>query len=98
MTRQPERLIEVQWDSDMSGGEAAYPVELIVLANDRQGLLRDVTEVFAREKLNVLAVNTVTQHDQAQMRFTIEVPDGAALRRSLAQLSEVKGVIVARRK
>lgn len=98
MTRQPERLIEVQWDSSMASSEAAYPVELIVLANDRQGLLRDVTEVFAREKLNVLGVNTVTQHDQAQMRFTIEVPDGAALRRSLAQLGEVKGVIVARRK
>ena len=98
MTRQPERLIEVQWDADMAGGEASYPVELLVLANDRQGLLRDVTEVFAREKLNVLGVNTKTQHDQAQMRFTIQVPDGAALRRSLSQLSEVKGVIVARRK
>jgi len=98
MARQPERLIEVQWDASMAGSEAAYPVELVVLANDRQGLLRDVTEVFAREKLNVLAVNTLTQHDQAQMRFTIEVPDGAALRRSLAQLGEVKGVVVARRK
>ncbi len=98
MARQPERLIEVQWDQGMVGREVAYPVELVVLANDRQGLLRDVTEVFAREKLNVIGVNTVTQHDQAQMRFTIEVPDGAALRRSLAQLSEVKGVIIARRK
>ena len=98
MARQPERLIEVQWDASVAGSEAAYPVELVVLANDRQGLLRDVTEVFAREKLNVLGVNTLTQHDQAQMRFTIEVPDGAALRRSLAQLGEVKGVVVARRK
>jgi len=98
MARQPERLIEVQWDLDAAGNEAAYPVELIVLAHDRQGLLRDVTEVFAREKLNVIGVNTVTQHEQAQMRFTIEVPDGAALRRSLAQLGEVKGVTVARRK
>jgi GTP pyrophosphokinase len=94
MERQPERLIEVQWE----GGGAAYPVEVVVLANDRQGLLRDISEVFAREKLNVIGVNTHSQRDQAQMSFTIEVPDGAALRRALAQLGEVKGVMIARRK
>ncbi|HXY05396.1 MAG TPA: bifunctional (p)ppGpp synthetase/guanosine-3',5'-bis(diphosphate) 3'-pyrophosphohydrolase [Burkholderiaceae bacterium] len=98
MARQPERLIEVQWDAASAAGEANYPVELVLLANDRQGLLRDITEVFAREKFNVVGVHTVSQRDQAQMHFTVEVPDGAALRRSLAQLGEVKGVLVARRK
>ncbi len=98
MERQPERLIEVQWEGTAASRESAYPVEVLVLANDRQGLLRDITEVFAREKLNVIGVNTFSQRDQAQMSFTIEVPDGAALRRSLAQLAEVKGVLVARRK
>jgi GTP pyrophosphokinase len=73
-------------------------VEVLVLANDRQGLLRDISEVFARERLNVIGVNTHSQRDQAQMQFTIEVPDGAALRRALAQLAEVKGVTIARRK
>jgi len=97
MARQPERLIEVAWQD--RGREAAnYAVELVVLAHDRQGLLRDVTEVFAREKINLTGVNTLSQGDQAQMQFTIEVPDGAALRRTLAQLAEVKGVLIARRK
>jgi GTP pyrophosphokinase len=95
--RQPERVIEVEWEK-RKGVESSYPVEIVVLANDRQGLLRDISEVFAREKLNVTGVNTLSQGDQAQMQFTIEVPDGAALRRSLAQLGEVKGVIIARRK
>jgi GTP pyrophosphokinase len=98
MERQPERLIEVQWEGAGGRDAAAYPVEVVVLANDRQGLLRDISEVFAREKLNVIGVNTHSQRDQAQMSFTIEVPDGAALRRSLAQLAEVKGVLIARRK
>ena len=98
IARQPERLIEVQWASGSRASEAAYPVEVLVLASDRQGLLRDITEVFAREKLNVIGVNTISLRDQARMHFTIEVPDGAALRRSLAQLGEVKGVIIARRK
>ena len=98
MERQPERLIEVQWEGSAARDAASYPVEVLVLANDRQGLLRDISEVFAREKLNVIGVNTHSQRDQAQMSFTIEVPDGAALRRSLAQLAEVKGVMIARRK
>ncbi len=98
MQRQPERLIEVQWEPGRAASGAAYPVEVVVLANDRQGLLRDITEVFSREKLNVIGVNTLSQRDQAQMQFTIEVPDGAALRRSLAQLAEIKGVTIARRK
>jgi GTP pyrophosphokinase len=97
MTRQPERLIEVAWERSRPGADAAFPVEVVVLAGDRQGLLRDIGEVFAREKLNVVGVNTLTQREQAQMRFTVEVPDGAALRRALAQLAEVKGVTIARR-
>jgi len=98
MARQPERLIEVQWECVGGGADAAFPVEVLVLANDRQGLLRDITEVFAREKLNVIGVNTFSQREQAQMSFTIEVPDGGALRRALAQLGEIKGVMIARRK
>jgi len=98
MGRQPERLIEVQWEGAAAVRDEAFPVEILVLANDRQGLLRDITEVFAREKLNVIGVNTFSQRDQAQMSFTIEVPDAAALRRALAQLAEVKGVLIARRK
>lgn len=102
MGRQPERLIEVQWDAKpgrtAAGEPAAFPVEVVVLAQDRQGLLRDISEVFARERLNVIGVNTASQREQAQMNFTIEVPDTAALKRALAQLGEIKGVVIARRR
>jgi GTP pyrophosphokinase len=93
--RAPERLIDVAWGGQ---ADAAYPVEVFVLALDRQGLLRDVSEVFAREKLNVIGVNTQTQRGEAQMRFTVEVPDVTSLKRALAQLGEVSGVISARRR
>jgi GTP pyrophosphokinase len=90
-----ERLIEVAW-----GGarDALYPVDVFVMAQDRQGLLRDISEVFAREKLNVIGVNTVTVRGEAQMQFTVEVGDTSALRRTLAQVAEVKGVLSARRR
>jgi GTP pyrophosphokinase len=69
-----------------------------VFAQDRQGLLRDISEVFAREKINVVGVNTVSVRGEAQMQFTLEVEDGGALRRALAQVAEVKGVLSARRR
>lgn len=93
--RAPERLIDVTWGGQ---ADAAYPADVFVLALDRHGLLRDVSEVFAREKINVIGVNTQTRRGEAQMRFTVEVPDVAALRRALAQLGDVSGVISARRR
>ena len=93
--RQPERLIEVAWGAT---GAGSYPADVFVLANDRQGLLRDISEVFAREKLNVVGVNTASTRGQATMQFTIEVNDAGAVRRALAQVAEVKGVVAARRR
>jgi GTP pyrophosphokinase len=92
--RQPERLIEVSWGAS----DASYPVDVFVLANDRSGLLRDISEVLAREKLNVIGVNTVSVRHEAQMQFTLEVADGGTLRRVLAQINDVKGVVSARRR
>lgn len=94
--RQPERLIDVTWGR---AGDAAYPVDILVVAQDRQGLLRDVSEVFAREKLNVVGVNSQSQRGgDAQMLFTVEVSDTATVRRAIAQIGEVSGVVAARRR
>jgi len=92
--RLPERLIEVAWST---APDALYPVDVAVLAQDRAGLLRDISEVFAREKLNVVGVNTLSRRGEAQMNFTVEVADGTALRRALTQIAEVGGVFSARR-
>jgi hypothetical protein len=43
-------------------------------------------------------VNTASTRGEAHMSFTIEVADGAALRRALAQVAEIKGVVAARRR
>ena len=93
--RQAERLIEVAWSA---AADAVYPVDVAVLAQDRSGLLRDISEVFAREKLNVVGVNTLSRRGEAQMNFTVEVTDASALRRALAQIAEVGGVYSARRR
>ena len=93
--KEPERVIEVAWGGERDGH---YPVEIFVLAQDRQGLLRDITEVLAREKMNVVGVNTASSRGEAHMSFTIEVTDAPALRRALGQVGEIKGVLSARRR
>jgi GTP pyrophosphokinase len=93
--RQPERVIEVAWGG---GQDAVYPIDLFVLAQDRQGLLRDISEVLARERLNVVGVNTTSSRGDAHMSFTVEATDLSSVRRALAQVADVKGVLAARRR
>jgi len=68
-----------------------------VVAVDRQGLLRDVTEAIARERINVTAVRTQSRDELAFMRFSFNVGDLAQLKRAFAVVKEVQGVIRAAR-
>jgi GTP pyrophosphokinase len=93
---QPERVIEVAWSAGTPG--SVYPVEVIIQAQDRPGLLRDLSEVFARLRLNVIAVNTQSKASVAYMAFTAEIRDGTDLQHALGALGEVSGVFLARRR
>jgi len=92
--RSPERLIDAQWGRKAGApSDAAYPVDILVTAADRQGLLRDIGEALARERINVTAVRTQSRDDLAHMRFSFEVADVAHLRRAFAAVKQVAGVI-----
>ncbi|MFO1270240.1 MAG: ACT domain-containing protein, partial [Rubrivivax sp.] len=97
----PGRVIEVAWGQAESG-ERVYPLDVLVEAGDRPGLLRDIGEVFAKEKVNVTGVHTQSVKDglggTAWMTFTVEVADAARLSPVLAQVARVAGVRQARRK
>jgi len=95
--RHPERVIPADWGGQASAPSHRYPVDLVVLATDRQGLLRDITDVLSREHLNVIAVNTLTRKGKAKMRFTVEVGGSEQIQRALALVSEVQGIEEARR-
>jgi GTP pyrophosphokinase len=87
--RHPERVMETDWGKS----EAAYAVDMTVTATDRRGLLRDIGDALAREKINVTAVRTQTRDDLAFMRFTFDVADAGQLKRALALVRGLKGVI-----
>ena len=87
--RNPERVISAEWGG---GADALYPVDIVVEAQDRQGLLRDISEVLSREKINVTAVNTQSKQGAARMGFTIEVSGVAQLARALKLIGDIGGV------
>jgi GTP pyrophosphokinase len=91
----PERVIQSAWGSAVS--DTVYPVDIFVLASDRQGLLRDISEIFVREKINVIGVNTQSAKGQAKMSFTAEIASTAQLQKALGIIREVSGVQQVRR-
>ena len=92
--RNPERVIDAQWGGRQDG---IYAVDLLVEAHDRQGLLRDISDVLSKEKLNVTAVKTQSKSGTARMAFTVELASAEQLQRMLDRVAEVEDVVRVRR-
>jgi GTP pyrophosphokinase len=86
----PERMMPAEWRLDAG---AAFEVDIRLKAFDRQGLLRDVSDVIAKEKLDVLRVNTDSHDEYAHMQLTVRVRELQQLSRLLARLQHVQNVI-----
>jgi len=102
VARSAERVIDVAWGSADPSRPVLYPVDVSVEASDRSGLLRDVSEVLAREKINVTGVRSQSVRDGAGgtafMTFTVEVADASKLAAALALVCRIAGVRTARRR
>ena len=96
------RVIEVAWANQKQTDQSVYPVDVVIESVDRQGLLREILEVFSKDKLNVIAANTQSvrnsQGDIAWMTFTVEVADSARLNKVLVAMKDVQGVRSAHRR
>ncbi len=94
---QPERIIEVSWGS--TDRSESYEVDIGIEAYDRPGLLRDITELLAAARINVLSINTSTNRSEhvATMRLRVEVPDLGFLGKLLNRISSLNNVMSARR-
>lgn len=98
--RHPGRVIDVEWSGAKDKGDAArfFPVDVAVEALDRQGLLRDISDTFARDKINVIGVQTQSVKGIAWMTFTVEVPDATRVTRVMSAVEDVPGVRRVRRR
>jgi len=95
--RKPDRVLQVEWTGAESG---TLNVDLAVSAYDRRGLLRDLTDVLAVERLSIDAVSSRTDHGTgvAHVALTVAIDDFAHLARVLRRLAAVPNVIEARRR
>jgi len=95
--RAPERLLQVDWGKAAGG---RYPVEIVVRAMDRRGLLRDITTVVAEEHIDIERLDSQGDSAQGSADLSLRVAVGGLpeLTRLLARLSAMPGIISARRR
>jgi GTP pyrophosphokinase len=94
---EPERIIKVDWAEKP---EQSYSVDVAIEAFDRHGLLRDITALLDREKINVSAMQTQSNKNRntVDMSLRIEVSSFSDLSRVLARLSRLPNVTSVKRK
>lgn len=91
-SKEPERMIQVDWGIAPAH---TYPVDIHIKAYDRSGLLRDISQVLLNEKVNTLAMNTLSnkENNTATMKITIEITSLDALGRLLGRISQLPNII-----
>ncbi|HMM27788.1 MAG TPA: bifunctional (p)ppGpp synthetase/guanosine-3',5'-bis(diphosphate) 3'-pyrophosphohydrolase [Aggregatilineaceae bacterium] len=94
-TNEPERLIHVTWPP---GSEQSYPVPVLIVAYDREGLMRDIGAVIADENINMSNVNISTRQNIATFELTMEIRDIKQLSRILAKIERLPNVVEAFRR
>lgn len=88
----PERIIEVSWGN---ASNSTYPIDLTLIAEDRSGLVRDITSTIANEKLAILGLNSHVNRstNEGIVHLTIEVNSNATFNHIRNQLLQIPGII-----
>ena len=85
-----ERLIDVEWETT---AQRTYPIAILIEAYDRTGLLSDISNIVADDKINIVAANVKVHKDhRATVQATLEVSSVAQLSRVMAHLEQLKDV------
>ena len=95
--RQPDRVIAVDWGS---GADRLFSVDIAIHAWDRRGLVRDVSAVFADEKINIERMTTVTDPSErtANIELKISIHGLGELQQILTRIAALPNVLSARRR
>lgn len=96
--RHAERIIPVAWGRQATADSAQYAVDVLVEGHDRTGLLRDVCDVLAQGKIHVLSLHSQVARERITITLTVQTADTARLGAMLAKVSQINGVLRARRK
>ncbi len=93
--RETPRLIEVEWEAE---AQQTYPIAIRIEAYDRTGLLSDITQVVADNKVNIVAASVAVSADRTTtVTATLEVASVAQLARVMSRVEQLKDVISVQR-
>lgn len=96
-TEEPDRIIRVEWGN---APQSTYSVDIIIEAYDRYGLLKDITMLLDSERINISAMQMLSDKGQntVEMMATIEIRSYDELSRALIKIDALPNVVSARRK
>ena len=88
---QQKRMLSVSWGESTSN---RYPVDIVIVAYDRAGLLSDVTTLLTNERAYVLSLTTSTdaKENTAHINVTLELPRLEILSRLLDKITQIPNV------
>ena len=93
--REVSRLIEVEWEAAPA---QTYPIAIRVEAYDRTGLLSDITQVVADNKVNILAAQVKVAADHTTtVTATLQVASVSQLARVMSRIEQLKDVLTVQR-
>ncbi|SER24261.1 GTP pyrophosphokinase [Nitrosomonas sp. Nm51] len=95
LRKNADRKVAAEWGATY---DKVFPVDVEIRAQDRQWLLRDISEILSRETVNAIAMNTQTRRGMTNIQLTLEVKEMKQLSRVLSSLKKLSGVTVTRRK
>ncbi len=89
----PERRIDVEWDSAASD-QASYTVRLTMQVEDRKGMLAEISAKVSDINTNITNMEARTGDDsQARIEMTVEIRDMKHLEKVIKSIRGVEGVL-----
>lgn len=89
LTQEPQQQIPVDWNPDE---ELAYEIRMEVIANDRPGLLDDITHTFSAFDISIVRASILTQNSRVRNNFRIKVHGLTQLEMAVQKLQSLPGV------
>ena len=89
------RLIEADWQEPEEGsGSEKYFAEIVIYANNRNGLLADISKALTEKNIDILSMNTRTnKQGVATMQTSFEVGSREELNRVIDKIRMIESVV-----
>lgn len=88
------RLIDAEWQAPENSQEEKYVAEIKIYANNRNGLLVDISKALTEKNINILSMNTRTNRQGlATLQTTFEIGGREELNRVIDKVRGIESVI-----